>query len=375
MKAYKIYTLILGLSLSIVSCTQTYKIEGTWSDGAGEIIYLQQGDPKNKVNVDSIVVSPDGAFVFETKPEIAVYTVMPASGKNGKDVLVSEVPVHVTIQTVVRTRTDSTTYTSLDVDAGGIEQEMYEKAVGLINISGMMQFGKLFTLFAIQKGDITDKTPEDVVAEYDTLETNMRKSMIEFVDTATNYYGVTYFIKDYMVKKNTPEEVLKAYNNLSDRVKQSAPGVELKKVIDNLGKVIVGGEAPDIKLNTPEGEELSLYSLRGNYVLLDFWASWCGPCLREAPNVKAIYDKYHDKGFQVYGVSLDDDKEAWKAAIEKHNLDWLHVSSLQGWDCPVAKQYNVTGVPRMYIIDPQGKIIAMDLRGEKLAKFVEELYK
>ena len=120
---------------------------------------------------------------------------------------------------------------------------------------------------------------------------------------------------------------------------------------------------------------LSLYSLRGHIVLLDFWASWCGPCLREVPNVKKIYDKYHSKGLEILGVSLDDKQKAWVNAIQNKELNWKHVSSLKGWDCPVAKLYNVTGIPRMYIIDENGTIIAQDLRGEALTKKMDELFK
>lgn len=119
---------------------------------------------------------------------------------------------------------------------------------------------------------------------------------------------------------------------------------------------------------------LKLSSLRGKYVLLDFWASWCGPCLGEMPNVKHLYAKYHKKGLEIYGVSLDDKADKWKAAIAKHELKWNHVSSLKGWNCPVAKEYNVTGIPRMYIIDPSGRIIAQDLRGEDLANKMAELF-
>mgnify|MGYP000404569907 CR=1 FL=1 len=135
-----------------------------------------------------------------------------------------------------------------------------------------------------------------------------------------------------------------------------------------------GADAPDITLNTIDGKPFALKDLRGRYVVLDFWASWCGPCLREVPNVKAIYEKYHDKGFEIFGVSLDETAGPWKAAIKKNDMNWHHVSSLKGWECPVAKQYNVTGIPRMYIIDPEGKIIAQDLRGEELANFVAGLY-
>jgi thioredoxin family protein len=119
---------------------------------------------------------------------------------------------------------------------------------------------------------------------------------------------------------------------------------------------------------------LSLYDLRGRVVLLDFWASWCGPCMAEMPNVKEIYKKYHDQGLEILGVSLDSKKEPWVNAIEKNELNWHHVSTLNKFDCPIAQRFRVTGIPRMYIIDKDGKIIAQDLRGEALSKKMDELF-
>ena len=109
-------------------------------------------------------------------------------------------------------------------------------------------------------------------------------------------------------------------------------------------------------------------------MLLDFWASWCGPCMAEMPNVKEIYRKYHDKGLEILGVSLDSKKEPWVNAIEKNELNWNHVSTLNKFDCPIAQRFRVTGIPRMYIIDKDGKIIAQDLRGEALSKKMDELF-
>ena len=128
----------------------------------------------------------------------------------------------------------------------------------------------------------------------------------------------------------------------------------------------MGGIAPDIQLADTTGKTISLYSLRGNYVLLDFWASWCGPCREEIPNLKEIYAAYHDKGLEIYSVSLDSKREAWTKALNELEMPWVHVSSLKGWDCPTAKRYGVTSIPKMYLLDPQGKIIGIDLRGETL---------
>jgi peroxiredoxin len=164
------------------------------------------------------------------------------------------------------------------------------------------------------------------------------------------------------------------YDLLTPQVKESYPGELLKKKIQLLHNINVGGFAFDIELPTPDGTIIKLSSLRGKYVLLDFWASWCRPCLAEAPNVKEIYEKYHEKGFEVYGVSLDEKKDLWEDAILKHGLNWQHVSSLKGWKCPVAAQYNVTGIPKTFLIDPEGRILAVDLRGKELKDKVASLF-
>ena len=149
---------------------------------------------------------------------------------------------------------------------------------------------------------------------------------------------------------------------------------ELKAQADVLRKISPGVMAPDFEVKTVDDGTIKLSSFRGKYLILDFWASWCGPCLAEVPNVKAVYEQYKDKGFEIYGVSLDDKKDAWVNAIEKHDLPWIHVSSLKGWECPVAKIYNVTGIPKMYLLDKEGRIVAMDLRGEALKEKVASFF-
>ncbi len=132
------------------------------------------------------------------------------------------------------------------------------------------------------------------------------------------------------------------------------------------GLTKIGAIAPDIALKSPEGKEIKLSSLRGKYVLLDFWASWCKPCLAENPNLVKAYKKYKDKGFEIYQVSLDRKKESWLKTIEKQKLNWIHVSDLKQWQSPTALVYNITGIPANFLLDPRGKIIAKNLRGNKL---------
>jgi len=129
---------------------------------------------------------------------------------------------------------------------------------------------------------------------------------------------------------------------------------------------LLGKQAPEIKLPTPKGDSLSLSNLRGKYVLIDFWASWCGPCRNENPNVVEAFRRFKDKNFTILGVSLDDDKAAWEKAIQADGLTWQHVSDLQRWNTPLVNTYDFKGIPFNVLVDPSGKIVANNLRGEAL---------
>ena len=122
------------------------------------------------------------------------------------------------------------------------------------------------------------------------------------------------------------------------------------------------------------GIEISLSSFKGKYLLIDFWASWCGPCRAENPNIKNAYQKYKSKGFEVLGVSLDNDKSAWTKAIINDSLTWTNVSDLKGWKNNIGQKYVVSAVPANYLLNKDGKIIAKDLRGEKLIKKLIEIF-
>lgn len=137
----------------------------------------------------------------------------------------------------------------------------------------------------------------------------------------------------------------------------------------------IGSKMPDIKLPNPNGDSLSLYSLNAKIIIIDFWASWCKPCRGENPNMVRIYKDFHDKGLEIFGVSLDKDKASWQKAITDDNLTWNQVSDLKYWNAAPAKLYGVTSIPSMFILDGNFKLLAKNLRGEELYKFIESKLK
>ncbi len=175
-----------------------------------------------------------------------------------------------------------------------------------------------------------------------------------------------------------PDENFGFADSVATGLKKARPDSRYTKALvqklEPLRKTSIGTVAPDISLTAPDGKTVALSSLRGKYVLLDFWASWCGPCRQENPNVVRTFQKYKDKNFTVYGVSLDQDKAKWEKAIQVDGLTWTHVSDLKGWQSAAGQQYGVTGIPMNFLLDPQGRIVAKNLRGAALeARLAKEL--
>jgi thiol-disulfide isomerase/thioredoxin len=209
--------------------------------------------------------------------------------------------------------------------------------------------------------------------DYNALMAERETKLFDFA-TSRGASFLPYFIVQYNVV-NEPnfqwlELAVRSANKANPAAKYS------KAISDRMakeGKLMVGAVAPDINLAQPNGENLAMSSLRGKYVLIDFWASWCGPCRKENPFNVALYNKYKDKGFEIYGVSLDQDPNRWVAAIEKDGLTWKHVSDLKGWSSSAGQLYGIRSIPATVLLDPNGKIIAKNLRGEDLAAKLQEV--
>jgi thiol-disulfide isomerase/thioredoxin len=146
-----------------------------------------------------------------------------------------------------------------------------------------------------------------------------------------------------------------------------------KEHLDCVKKTEVGQIFPIIELPDPDGKLISTESFHGKYLYVDFWASWCNPCMKEMPTLKIAYQKYHEKGLEILGISLDDKREAWINCIIASELNWLHISDLKGFKSPITKELAVNYIPHTFLLDPNGVILAVDLRGEYLLNKLEEM--
>lgn len=200
-----------------------------------------------------------------------------------------------------------------------------------------------------------------------------RKVVAEFVkDNPGSLRGAMAIAENFNYYAEA-DEVEPIYNLLDEKIKNSSKGKEIRKMIDVYASVAVGNKAPEINQFTPDSSRLSLSSLKGKFVLIDFWASWCGPCRRENPNIVKAFKQFSEKGFTVFGVSYDTKKENWIKAIQDDTLSWAQVSTLNGWENETSSLYGIKAIPSNVLIDKDGIIIAKNIFGKKLIARLQEL--
>ncbi len=201
------------------------------------------------------------------------------------------------------------------------------------------------------------------------------RSLTAFITTHPASYVTPLAIYRHFQLTQDVAAMENQFNMLSNPIRSTPVGNYIAQQIAEHKKFPIGSELPDFTQADTSGKALSLSSLRGKYVLVDFWASWCGPCRIENPNLVSAFHKYKHKNFTVLGVSLDKSKDPWMAAIYKDKLTWPQVSDLKGWQNAVAQQFQIFSIPQNFLIDPQGRIVAKNLRGAALDQKLETLLK
>lgn len=209
--------------------------------------------------------------------------------------------------------------------------------------------------------------------EVEKFRTESRLEIIQFIKNHPKNIASAYELMN-IAAGIPPDDFQLLYDGFHKSIKKTEIGKKAAAKIEARGNTKIGIAARDFTQKNEKGEDINLASFRGKYVLIDFWASWCIPCRKENPTVVKTYNKYKDRGFEILGVSLDQKDVKWKEAIQKDQLTWIQVSDLKGWGNSVAVQYDVGSIPATFLIDPNGIIIAKNLRGEELEKKLADIF-
>ena len=225
---------------------------------------------------------------------------------------------------------------------------------------------------ALQEGN--QMKAQAIDQQYGQFVKKAQEAEMNLLKANNNTFVAAYIITQTM-QQVEPDFLKERYNLLGEDAKASASGLIIADMLARYEMLEPGKVAPDFKARTTEGDTLSLYEVKGKVKLIDFWASWCGPCRQENPNVLKMYQKYHPKGLEIIGVSLDDNERAWKKAIDEDGLIWKHVSELAGSQSQIAQIYMLKSIPYTILLDENNVIIGKNLRGAQLQKKVAELLK
>lgn len=368
-------SLVLGFMLSCGSAKSGNEgsIKGTIKNANGQSVYLEELTPEKIILIDSTKVKEDGSFSFKKSTRSINYYRVRLGKEQPANQYASPTNVVVFI-------TDSTE--KLVIEADGTNMNGTFKVTGSKE-TDLLQEINTFLLKGEKSIDSLNKLYEANPATFNQQEgqmifnditqkrmTYMRKFALDHSENFVVLQALPFL---------NPDADLDIFKNINVSLSKKYPKngwvQNLGKRVEQLSFLAPGTPAPEFTVKTPEDKDISLKDFRGKVTLIDFWASWCRPCRAENPAVVATYTKYKGKGFAIFSVSLDQNKDAWVKAIADDKMTWSHGSDLKYWDAAPAKLYNVTSIPYNVLIDKEGKVIAKNLHGADLENKLAEVLK
>ena len=348
-----------------------YSISGTIKNAANKPLLLQEIPYGGKpiITLDSMTLDANGKYNFEfIAKEEGIYRL--SSGEELDINFINDEPQ-------IQINADVTNFASYTVEGSPNSAALiqYMKAYRSKDSS---LFATLYALDNLQQSNGKDSS----IFYLQQQKENKIKALNDHVEetiNSSNSPALIYFALGMALRSMEINKVLAMAKAVAEKTK-AAPLAEFVTILNGqvqaanpASAITVGSMAPEIALQDATGKIITLSSLKGKYVLVDFWASWCGPCRRENPNVVAAYEQFKQKNFTILGVSLDDNKADWLAAIQQDKLNWLQISDLKKWESTVVNTYQIQGIPFNVLLDPTGKIIATDLRGSALQNTLKQL--
>ncbi len=358
--------IFLLISLLIISCNSSndFTINGTTDADDGSKIYILQADQNNQPYIKDSTIIKNSKFKFTGEaatPEISYFQIEGINGyvlsiiESGKiNANIFKDSITSSLVSGTKSNNDFNVYrTQTKTLIENINQIAYNQQQAI--------FDNDLELASKLRKDISRKEQEVMLYEWD------------FIVKNKDSYMSALLLEVFMVEnKVNKDSIIEVFNTFSNRIKISNVGKNIADLLRQYEDPINVGElAPDFTAPSLDGENITLSENLGKVTLIDFWAAWCRPCRIENPNLVRLYKKYNSSGLQIVGVSLDRTKEQWEKAVSDDNLPWIHVSNLNFWNDPIARQYSIRAIPQSFLLDENGYVIAKNLRGLSLDEKVE----
>ena len=345
----KLILFAAAAAMLLVGCqnAKTYAVTGTIEGLEGTVALVPMSGAEEAYGEATV---ENGTFTIEVESLTPLFTLLTVNGQPVKPVFLE----------------------SGEITVSGSAEDLENVTVG-----GTVSNDAFATYLLAQAGlsevlSNPEATEEEVKAVYEQIEALNEES---FEANKDNLWGAYIFVKSKFYSMEA-EEILATVEGFSKELQKLPELVKVRQRAEGMLRTAVGNDFIEVKMPDAEGQEIALSEIvKANKVtLLDFWASWCRPCMGEVPYLLADYAKYHDKGFEIYGISLDNNKNAWVNTIADKGMTWVNVSILGGWEAPAVKDYAVSSIPTNFLIDSEGKIIAKNLRGEALGAKLAEIF-